>query len=144
MRHTGVMTARPDVTGPRLCPGTAHSPTARRRCRGKHCMELRHGLVVLWWAEASLLTRADILGFFDDLRELSDGNTLPLVVHLQGLKGYLVDARRELMHSSLSHRVAIVGASPVDRVIAAFLETGYAETRYFECATAAEEWARGN
>ena len=142
MRHTGVMTARPGATAPRLCPGTAHSGTARRHCEGKHCIELRSGVAVLWWAESSLLTRADILSFFDDLRELSDGNTLPLVMHLQGLKGYLVDARQVLMHSSLSNRVAIVGSGPVDRVIAAFLETGYAETRYFECATTAEAWAR--
>jgi hypothetical protein len=142
MHHTGVTKTRVGTAAPRLCPGTPHSLATRRHCEGKHCIELRSGLAVLWWAEASLLTRADILSFLDGLRELSDGRTLPLVVHLRNLRGHLVDARRLLMHSSLSSRVAIVGTSPVDRVIAAFLETGYAETRYFECPTTAEAWAR--
>lgn len=144
MRHTGITKSRPGTAAPRLCPGPAHSLATRRHCEGKHCIELRSGLMELWWSEASLLTRADILSSFDGLRELSDGITLPLVVHLQNLQGYLVDARQVLMHSSLSNRVAIVGRSPVDRVIAAFLETGYAETRYFECAATAEAWAREN
>lgn len=131
------------VTPVRLCPGPGHSPGVRRHCFGKHCIEHRQGLLVLWWTEGALLTLPDVLHSFDGLRELSDGYALPLVVHLQKLAGIVPAAREALLDCSLSTRVSIVGSGPVDQVIAAFTEMGYSDTHYFESADPAEAWARG-
>lgn len=128
--------------GPRHATSGANVQRASHRCADRYCLERRAGLLVLWWQRGSLITRTDVLGAFDALRELSDGEALPLVEHLHDVAGFLPDARDALTHYALSSRVALVGGSPVDRVIAAFAETGFTETRYFECADAAEAWAR--
>lgn len=142
MRQTAAGGVLPDHAESRRCPNTIHDLARRRHCSGKHCIERRSGLLVLWWAPASLIDVPDILSAFDGLRELSDGHALPLVVHFQHVSGYVAEARDVLLHYSLSSRVAMVGASPVDRVIAAFFETGHTETRYFENVVIAEAWAR--
>lgn len=142
MRQIAAGSMQPDHALPRRCPGTIHDLARRRHCSGKHCLERREDLLVLWWAPASLIDVPDVLCAFDGLRELSDGHVLPLVVHFQHVAGYVAEARGALLHYSLSSRVAMVGASPVDRVIAAFFETGHTETRYFENVMTAEAWAR--
>lgn len=126
----------------RLCPGPPHRPGSRRHCAGKHCVEDRGGLLVLWWAPGSLLAPADVLGSYDGVRGLSDGYRMPLVVHLQGLVGIAPQARSLLLEASLASRIALVGTGPVDQVIAGFLEQALSETQYFESAPEAMAWAR--
>ncbi|MHA7240546.1 hypothetical protein [Arthrobacter sp. TMS1-12-1] len=128
---------------PRVCPGPGHAPHARRHCAGRHCVEVRDGLLVLWWAPGSLLTLPDVLAAYEGLRSLSDGYVLPLVVHLQGLAGIASAARLIILEGALTSRIAFVGTGPVDQVIAAFLAHALSETRYFESAPDAEAWARG-
>lgn len=127
----------------RLCPGPGHAPRVRRHCAGKHCVEVRDGLLVLWWAPGSCLTHADVLTAYDGIRSLSDGDVLPLVVHLQGVGGIAPAARMLILEGSLTARIAFVGTGPVDQVIAAFLAHARSETHYFESAPDAESWARG-
>jgi len=127
----------------RVCPGSGHAPHARRHCVGKHCVDVRGGLLVLWWAPGSLLTLADVLAAYEGIRSLSDGYVLPLVVHLQGLAGIAPAARLVILEGSLTSRIGFVGTGPVDQVIAAFLAHAWSETHYFEDASRAEEWARG-
>jgi len=126
----------------RVCPGPGHTDGVWHHCAGKHCIELDSDLLIQWWAPGSFLTSSDVLASFEGHRELSDGHRLPLLVHLQGLTGITRDARNALLECSLSARIALVGAGPVDQVIAAFAGTGYAETRYFACTDAAGRWAR--
>ena len=126
----------------RLCPGPGHAPRARRHCVGKHCVGVRAGLLVLWWAPGSRLTLADVLAAYEGIRSLSDGYVLPLVVHLQGLSGIAPAARMVILEGSLTSRIAFVGTGPVDQVIAAFLAHARSETHYFESASDAEAWAR--
>ncbi|WP_146069655.1 hypothetical protein [Arthrobacter sp. B0490] len=126
----------------RLCPGPPHRPGSRRHCAGKHCVEDRGGLLVLWWAPGSLLAPTDVLGSYDGVRDLSDGHRMPLVVHLQGLVGIAPQARSLLLEASLASRIALVGTGPVDQVIAGFLEQALSETQYFESAPEAMAWAR--
>ena len=126
----------------RLCPGPPHVPGTRRHCAGKHCVEDRGGLLVLWWSPGSLLAPPDVLGSYEAIRELSDGYLMPLVVHLQGLVGIAPPARSLLLEASLTTRIALVGTGPVDQVIAGFLGQALSETRYFESAFEAMTWAR--
>ncbi|MHA7282409.1 hypothetical protein ACX80F_05495 [Arthrobacter sp. TMS2-4] len=127
----------------RLCPGPGHAPRARRHCAGKHCVERSAGLLGLWWAPGSRLTLADVLAAYEGIRGLSDGYVLPMVVHLQGLRGISPAARMVIVEGSLTSRIAFVGTGPVDQVIAAFLAHARSETHYFENASDAEAWARG-
>ena len=126
----------------RLCPGPEHVSGARWHCAGKHCIEIRDGLLVLWWAPGSVLSVADILVSYEGVRELSGGYLLPLVVHLQGMIGIAATARAAMLECELSSRVGFVGTGPVDQVIAAFVEHALAETRYFENSAEAEAWSR--
>lgn len=130
------------VVTSRLCPGPAHPPGLRRHCTAKHCLQLRCGVLMLWWAPSSLLTPADILASYEGIRELSDGYRMPLVIHLQGMVGITAQARSIVLEDSLSARIGFVGNGPVDQVIAAFLEQALTETRYFEESATAEVWAR--
>lgn len=130
------------VAPSRLCPGPEHISDARWHCVGKHCIEVRDGLLLLWWTPGSVLSVADVLVSYEGVRELSDGYLLPLVVHLQGMIGIAATARAAMLECDLSSRVGFVGTGPVDQVIAAFVEHALAETRYFEDATEAEAWAR--
>ncbi|MBG6225273.1 hypothetical protein IWX63_001845 [Arthrobacter sp. CAN_A2] len=110
---------------------------------GKHCVEVRDGLLVLWWARGSVLSLADVLAAYEGVRGLSDGYVLPLVVHLQGLGGIAPAGRMVILEGSLTSCIAFVGTGPVDQVIAAFLAHARSETRYFESASDAEAWAHG-
>src|SRR5215217_2026360 len=126
----------------RPCPGPGHTPGTRRHCAGKHCIDVRSGMLMLWWAPGSLLTVADILESYEGIRELSDGYLLPLVIHLQGMVGITANARTAILECDLTSRVAFVGTGPVDQVIAAFVEQSLSESRYFESPAKAEAWAR--
>jgi hypothetical protein len=123
----------------RTCPGQGHAPGWRGRCTGGHCIEVRAGLLLHWWAPSLFLTAADILASFEAYRFLSEGYVLPLVIHLQELRGISPDARDAMLEGTLTSRVALVGRGPVDRVITAFAEGSFSDTRYFESA---ELWAR--
>lgn len=126
-----------------LCPSPGHGTgSVPLHCAGKHCLQSRRRMLMLWWAPGSRLGVDDVLASYEGIRELSDGYLLPLVVHLQGLAGITADARSVLLEGSLTSRVALVGNNPVDQVIAAFLEPARTETRYFECSISAEAWAR--
>jgi hypothetical protein len=113
----------------------------RRSCTGKHCIERRAAVLVLWWVPGSLLDRADVIACYEGVRALSEGYLLPLVVYLQGLAGITPEARAILLEGSLSSRIGVVGAGPVDQVIAAFMEQAMCETRYFEQPGDALAWA---
>lgn len=114
-----------------------------RFCSGSFCVRVEPRLLSLWWAPGAVLGLTDVAGAAEVIRDVSDGYRLPLVVHLQGMVGIAAAARTLILESSLSSRIAYVGTGPVDQVIAAFLDQGLSETRYFECPRAAQEWALG-
>lgn len=130
------------TTPARFCPAYGHTPQWRGRCAGRYCIEVRAGLLLHWWAPSSFLTAPDILASFDAYRALSDGYVLPVVVHLQELRGISAAGREVLLEAALSSRVALVGSGPVDRVLTAFTEGSLSDTHYFESAVLAEAWAR--
>ena len=125
-----------------LCPAHVEDLERRGRCTATYCIEARPGLLLHRWAPSSFLTAGDLLSSFDAYRALSDGYALPVVVHLQRLRGISRAGREVMLGASLNSRVALVGTGPVDRVLTAFSEGALSDTRYFESAPLAEAWAR--
>lgn len=137
MRQTVLGTPAPA----RLCPASGHDPCVRSYCEGKFCVQFTTAGLQLWWAAGSLLNSTDVESAHHAVRDLSEGYLLPLVVHLQAMTGIAADARALILEDEIAARVAFVGTGPVDQVIAAFLDHGICESRYFERAQLAAEWA---
>lgn len=107
-----------------------------------HCIDVHDGLLVLWWMAGVRLGAPDVLAAYEGVRILSDGDVLPMVMHLGGVSGIDPAARLLILEGSLTSRIAFVGGGPVDRVLAAFLAYARSETLYSESASDAEAWAR--
>jgi hypothetical protein len=125
---------------PRFCPAAGHGAGVRSHCHGKYCVQSSADGLALWWAPSSLVDGPDVESAYRALRDLSEGYVLPLLVHLQGMTGITAGARAVILEDALASRVAFIGTGPVDQVIAAFLEHGICESRYFECSVAAGDW----
>jgi len=79
------------------------------------------------------------------VRTLADGRRVPVLLSISGVVGVSVEARQVYAGSIAASAFALVGESPVDRVIAHYLLRSRTETipaEFFLSRTEALEWLR--
>ncbi|MET4622828.1 3-phosphoglycerate kinase [Arthrobacter sp. 2762] len=110
---------------------------------GKGIVQLREdGVIHLIWQHECVLEAADIKAAMATINELCAGDSHPMLVDMAHLDTVSHDARAAFSLPCAASRIALVGATPVDRVIATFrAEDSYpCPTRFFTDRTQALNW----
>jgi hypothetical protein len=99
------------------------------------------------WTPGAIVTEADAKALKSRAAELSSGRTLPMLVEMASMKW--IDRRATEMFSAPwpLARMALVGASPVDEVIASFYTSRHnhaCPTRFFTSIDEAMTWLTGS
>jgi len=104
------------------------------------------GIVRLTWAAGILITGELARAALDLVDEASAGRERPLLVDLTGTPGMSREARVAFSRRCSASRIAVLGTSPVHRVITNFLEEVTfvpVPIRYFTSESAAVAWLSG-
>ena len=110
--------------------------------KGKGILELSGGVLHLRWKPGASIGIGVAQAALEAISTLSNGSRLPMLVELQGVT-HSAAARREFPSASHISRMALLGSSPVDRVVAmfrlSFVHAGF-PIRYFTSSEKAWEW----
>lgn len=110
--------------------------------KGKGTMELSGGVLHLRWKPGAYIGIDVAKAGLAAISTLGQGSKLPMLVEIQGVT-HSAAARKVFPDPSTISRMALLGSSPVDRVIAMFrlplLPTGF-PVRYFTSAEKAMAW----
>lgn len=110
--------------------------------KGKGAMELSDGVLHLRWKPGAYIGIDVAKAALEAISTLCQGARLPMLVELQGVT-HSAAARKEFPPASSISRMALVGSSPVDRVVAMFrlslVSAGF-PIKYFTSADKAMEW----
>lgn len=104
------------------------------------------GLVRLTWAAGMRVSAAQARESMDAVDELNAGRSRPLLVEMRGA-GIERDARLVFTRDVSVSRIALLGATPVDRVVANFalsLSRMVMPIRFFSSEADALEWLSGD
>lgn len=88
--------------------------------RTKGFVELRDGVVFLRWTPGVTIEGQDAAAAVTAVRTLSRGSRYPLLIDMAGTAWVSTKARRLFAASDVALRIALLGESPVDRVMATF------------------------
>lgn len=113
---------------------------------GKGTLELTDGIFRMRWNEGVTVEEDDALQSLSALESLGKGQPLPILVHVTGVS-FSHAARKVPAPPSRLSRIAILGSSPVDQVIAMFVFKVVRlpfPIKYFTSARAALAWLRSN
>lgn len=111
----------------------------------KGSIRLCHGVLHVQWIPGLAICEEAAVAAMSAVNELSRGRSFPMLVDMAATASMSRDARRVFARPSTVAKVALLGASPVDRAIANFflrINAPAAPTRYFTCAKAAMAWLR--
>lgn len=112
--------------------------------KGKGTLELSGGVLRLRWKPGAYIGIDVARAALDAIATLSKGSRLPMLVELQGVT-HSAAARKEFPSPSNISRMALLGSSPVDRVVAMFrltmVHAGF-PIRYFTSEEKAMAWLR--
>lgn len=110
--------------------------------KGKGTMELSNGVLILRWKRGAYVGIDVARAALEAISALGRGNRLPMLVEIQGVT-HSAAARKVFPDPSSVSRMALLGSSPVDRVVAMFrlplLPAGF-PIRYFTSADKAVAW----
>ncbi|MDQ0769486.1 hypothetical protein QF031_002235 [Pseudarthrobacter defluvii] len=110
--------------------------------KGKGTMELSGGVLYLRWKHGAYVGIDVAKAGLAAVSTLGQGATLPMLVEIQGVT-HSAAARRVFPDPSTISRMALLGSSPGDRVIAMFRlpvsPTGF-PIRYFTSEEKAKAW----
>ncbi|MEW1811223.1 STAS/SEC14 domain-containing protein [Pseudarthrobacter phenanthrenivorans] len=110
--------------------------------KGKGTMELSNGVLILRWKRGAYVGIDVARAALEAISALGRGNRLPMLVEIQGVT-HSAAARKVFPDPSSVSRMALLGSSPVDRVVAMFrlplLPAGF-PIRYFTSADKAMAW----
>jgi hypothetical protein len=81
---------------------------------------LENGIVCLTWQRQVRLEKSDVIAAMASLDEFCGGLPHPLLVDMGGTTSVSHDARAAFSRPSAASRIALLGSTPVDRVIANF------------------------
>jgi hypothetical protein len=110
---------------------------------GKATLELlANGVVNLTWQRHADLEVADVTAAMASLNDVCQGLPHPLLVDMGGAMGVSHDAREAFSAPSAASRIALVGSTPVDRIIANFrrADSFPCPTRFFTDRAEAMSW----
>lgn len=109
----------------------------------KGTVELRDDVVFLRWAPGLTIEEQDAAAAVTAVRSLSRSGRYPLLVDMAGTAAATVKARRLFAASDVAPRIALLGESPVDRVIVDFFLRRHrppCPARFFTCIEEAVRW----
>lgn len=110
--------------GLRSCGGrtnrTETRPMRRIEITDKGTLELANGVLRLRWKPGMTVGLDDAQGARAAVDALGQGTSLPMLIHVHGVR-FSAEARRVFPSPSSVSRIALLGSSPVDQVIALFL-----------------------
>jgi len=86
----------------------------------KGTLELSGGIYRLRWNQGATVDLEATESLLAALDTLGDGNPLPLLIHVEGVS-FTHASRKVSPPASHVSRIALLGASPVDQVVALFL-----------------------
>ncbi|MCU1568266.1 MAG: hypothetical protein JWQ56_3203 [Pseudarthrobacter sp.] len=112
---------------------------------GKGTLALREdGLLHLLWQPKSSLEESDIKAAMAKVNDVCQGRTRPLLVEMTNVRTVSHAARAVFSIPSAASRIALLGSTPVDRVLAIFRgpRSFPCPTRFFTDMTAAVDWLR--
>jgi hypothetical protein len=106
-------------------------------------VELSGQVLHVRWAPGAVVSASDAQALMSRARELSSGRTLPMLVEMASMKWIDRRAKEVFAAPWPLTRMALVGASPVDEVIAGFYTARHAPacpTRFFTSVDEAMTW----
>jgi len=110
--------------------------------KGKGTMELSGGILHLRWKQGAYVGIDVANAALEAISTMGQGARLPMLVEIRGVT-HSAAARKVFPDSSSISRMALLGSSPVDRVIAMFrlplLPAGF-PVRHFTSPDMATEW----
>lgn len=110
--------------------------------KGKGTMELSGGILHLRWKQGAYVGIDVANAALEAISTMGQDARLPMLVEIQGVN-HSAAARKVFPDPSSISRMALLGSSPVDRVIAMFrlplLPAGF-PVRYFTSRDKATEW----
>ncbi|MEV7134372.1 STAS/SEC14 domain-containing protein [Arthrobacter sp. NPDC093128] len=111
---------------------------------GKGTIELgTDGIIHLAWKPGIVLEGDDVHAAMATLREITDGSEYPMLVDMGTTKAVTRQAKSVFEIPSAASRIALLGSSPVDRIIANFTMGRQAlpcPTRFFISRDEALKW----
>jgi hypothetical protein len=105
--------------------------------------ELENGIIQVTLPPNKEIAGAEARGAGAAVRALADGRRVPVVLVITGVMGVSVEARQAYVSSIAASAFAVVGETPVDRVIAHYLLRSKSETipaGFFTAEAEAVEW----
>jgi hypothetical protein len=109
----------------------------------KAAVELRDGVLYLQWFRGAVIDEKDAVAAMAAVSRLCQGRGRPMLVEMEGTAWLSCKARKVFARPCLVTRIALVGSSPVDRVIVSFFlarSTPPCPARYFTSYEAAMTW----
>lgn len=106
-------------------------------------IQSEQGHLALLLPPGGIINGSMAVGFADTIERLAAAGSLPLLITLTGVESISRSARDVFSATRSLTAVAVVGVSPVDRVIANFLLGGEVQpcpTRYFTSESDALKW----
>jgi hypothetical protein len=110
---------------------------------GKANLELlENGVIALTWQPNARIEIADMETAMAKVNELCSGLAHPLLVEMTGVSTVTHEARAAFSTECAASRIALLGSTPVDRVIANFrsVDSYPCPTRFFTDRTEALNW----
>lgn len=111
---------------------------------GKGTVELGdEGVLHLVWKRGTVLEAADVHAAMAMVNELADGAEYPMLIDISNTQAVTRQARSVFSVKCAASRIALLGSSPVNRVIANFAmarRTLPCPTRFFTSRSEAMSW----
>jgi hypothetical protein len=111
---------------------------------GKGTVELSaEGVLHLVWKPGTVLEADDVHAAIATVNELADGAEFPMLIDIANTQAVSRQARSVFSVKCAASRIALLGSSPVNRVIANFAmawRTLPCPTRFFTSRTEAMDW----
>ncbi|MUK00983.1 hypothetical protein GM708_02980 [Vibrio cholerae] len=119
--------------------GAAPRSTRVRQAKG-YAMEDHGGWIEVLLTDGSTVTDTDLLAFRDDLVAITDWRVKPVLIHMGALRGVTIEGRRRISRYEHPMPVAVLGAGPMDEVLANFILRSPTRARYFPARPEALDW----
>jgi hypothetical protein len=113
----------------------------------KAAVELRDGVLYLRWVRGAVIDEKDALAAMAAVNRLYQGRRHPMLVDMAATAWLSCKARRVFARPCPVTRIALLGSSPVDRVIVTYFLTRCTPpcpTRYFTSHEEAITWLTGS
>lgn len=98
------------------------------------------GTLEVLWRPGVVVGIAELDVLANTVSHVPGWPSMPILIHLSLIRHITLPARSVLLQYRHLGPIGLVGADPVDRVLAAFIAQSRSRTRYFEEAADARAW----